>query len=124
MKTTRRDFIEKTLKGVAVTTVGALLPRQANAFFQNDSRGNALQFSQITLPYAYHALEPYIDAQTMEIHYSKHHAAYVKNVNESISLLKTSHTVPKKIFLPMLPSYLRKREIMAAVYGITISSGR
>jgi Fe-Mn family superoxide dismutase len=31
------------------------------------------------LPYAYNALEPYIDAQTMEIHYSKHHKAYYDN---------------------------------------------
>jgi len=31
------------------------------------------------LPYAYNALEPYIDAQTMEIHYSKHHRAYFDN---------------------------------------------
>jgi Fe-Mn family superoxide dismutase len=44
----------------------------------------ALQLTQIALPYAYGALEPSIDAQTMEIHYTKHHAAYVKNVNEAI----------------------------------------
>jgi superoxide dismutase len=36
------------------------------------------------LPYAYNALEPVIDAQTMEIHYSKHHAAYVKNLNAAL----------------------------------------
>jgi superoxide dismutase len=42
------------------------------------------QFTQKPLPYAYNALEPFIDAQTMEIHYSKHHAAYVKNLNTAI----------------------------------------
>lgn len=42
------------------------------------------QFTQKPLPYAYNALEPYVDAQTMEIHYSKHHAAYVKNLNAAI----------------------------------------
>jgi Fe-Mn family superoxide dismutase len=36
------------------------------------------------LPYAYDALEPYIDAQTMEIHHSKHHNAYVTNVNAAL----------------------------------------
>src|ERR1039458_1915541 len=37
------------------------------------------------LPYPKDALEPYIDAQTMEIHHDKHHAAYVANVNKAIS---------------------------------------
>src|SRR5512139_3443912 len=37
------------------------------------------------LPYAKEALEPYIDAQTMEIHHDKHHAAYVTNVNKAIA---------------------------------------
>lgn len=43
------------------------------------------QFSQQPLPYSYAALEPFIDAQTMEIHYSKHHAAYVKNLNAAVA---------------------------------------
>jgi Fe-Mn family superoxide dismutase len=37
------------------------------------------------LPYAKDALEPHIDAQTMEIHHGKHHAAYVTNVNKAIA---------------------------------------
>jgi Fe-Mn family superoxide dismutase len=37
------------------------------------------------LPYPKDALEPYIDAQTMEIHHDKHHAAYVANVNKAIA---------------------------------------
>jgi len=41
-------------------------------------------FQLITLPYAYNALEPYIDAQTMEIHHSRHHQAYVTNLNTAI----------------------------------------
>jgi Fe-Mn family superoxide dismutase len=36
------------------------------------------------LPYLYDALEPYFDARTMEIHYSKHHQAYVTNLNNAI----------------------------------------
>ena len=38
-----------------------------------------------TLPYAYDALEPYIDARTMEIHYSKHHAGYVNGLNNALA---------------------------------------
>ena len=39
-------------------------------------------FKQITLPYAYDALEPVIDALTVETHYAKHHAAYTNNFND------------------------------------------
>ncbi|TNE73729.1 superoxide dismutase [bacterium] len=42
------------------------------------------QFTQAPLPYAYDALESYIDAQTMEIHYSKHHAGYVAKLNAAL----------------------------------------
>ena len=37
------------------------------------------------LPYAFDALEPHIDAKTMEIHHDKHHAAYVNNVNTALA---------------------------------------
>ncbi|MEO8503564.1 MAG: superoxide dismutase [Acidobacteriota bacterium] len=36
------------------------------------------------LPYAFNALEPFIDARTMEIHHDKHHAAYVANLNKAL----------------------------------------
>ncbi|MFZ2432032.1 MAG: superoxide dismutase [Lutibacter sp.] len=42
------------------------------------------QFTQAPLPYAYDALEPFVDAQTMEIHYTKHHAGYVTNLNKAL----------------------------------------
>jgi len=43
-----------------------------------------MAFELPKLPYSYDALEPNIDARTMEIHYSKHHAAYTNNLNNAI----------------------------------------
>lgn len=43
-----------------------------------------MAFSLPELPYAYAALEPVIDARTMEIHHSKHHAAYTNNLNAAL----------------------------------------
>jgi Fe-Mn family superoxide dismutase len=42
------------------------------------------KFELPSLPYPYDALEPYIDKQTMEIHHTKHHNAYVTNLNKAI----------------------------------------
>ncbi len=42
------------------------------------------KFELVSLPYAYDALEPYIDAKTMEIHHTKHHQAYVNKLNAAI----------------------------------------
>ncbi|MBU6343668.1 MAG: superoxide dismutase, partial [Bacteroidetes bacterium] len=43
-----------------------------------------MAFELPKLPYDYNALEPHIDARTMEIHHSKHHQAYVNNLNAAI----------------------------------------
>jgi superoxide dismutase, Fe-Mn family len=63
----------------------------------------------VKLPYAYDALEPHIDARTMEIHHSKHHATYVANLNNTLqpfadlqsksleALLKDLTAVPEAI---------------------------
>jgi superoxide dismutase, Fe-Mn family len=90
MKTTRRDFLEKSLKTVAVSALG--LPFVSNRAFAGgpEKSASGFEFTQIELPYAYEALEPYIDAKTMEIHYTKHHAAYVKNVNEALTAEKVT----------------------------------
>ena len=58
---------------IVMTTTSAVTAQQAAGPFQ-----------LITLPYAYNALEPNIDAQTMEIHHTKHHAAYVNNLNAAV----------------------------------------
>jgi superoxide dismutase, Fe-Mn family len=43
-----------------------------------------MAFELPNLPYAYDALEPYVDAQTMQIHHSKHHVAYINNLNAAL----------------------------------------
>lgn len=43
-----------------------------------------MAFQLAPLPYAFNALEPHIDARTMEIHHDKHHAAYTNNLNAAI----------------------------------------
>lgn len=44
-----------------------------------------MAFQLPALPYLYNALEPFIDARTMEIHHGKHHAAYITNLNVAIA---------------------------------------
>ena len=46
------------------------------------------------LPYAFEALEPHIDAQTMQIHHGKHHQTYVTNLNAALDKQPSLHTKP------------------------------
>lgn len=68
-----------------------------------------MAYELIKLPYSYDALEPHIDTRTMEIHHTKHHAAYVTNLNKALEghaalaakpieqLLREINTVPETI---------------------------
>ncbi|MDP4210247.1 MAG: superoxide dismutase [Bacteroidota bacterium] len=57
-----------------------------------------MPFPQPPLNYPYDALEPFIDARTMEIHYSKHHATYTKNFNAAVMDLKLQEKSIADIF--------------------------
>jgi Fe-Mn family superoxide dismutase len=68
-----------------------------------------MSYQLAPLPYAYDALEPYIDARTLEIHHDKHHATYLANLNKALEgapalqampaeeLLKDLNAVPEGI---------------------------
>ena len=76
----RRAFLSSTTAAVA----GSLLvPASSHA---------ALDLVQAPLPYAPEALEPHIDAMTMNIHFGKHHAAYIKNLTEALKAAKVEKT--------------------------------
>lgn len=50
------------------------------------AQANTEEFTLPPLPYAYDALNPYINTETMTLHHDKHHAAYIKNLNEAIAV--------------------------------------
>lgn len=56
------------------------------------------------LPYAFDALEPHIDAKTMEIHHDKHHAAYVTNLNKALDGQAKFQSLPLEKLLADLDS--------------------
>jgi Fe-Mn family superoxide dismutase len=87
----RRQFIRQSLQGGIALGAAGLLPAALTACSgtrQTTATTPGLPFrtlpGQQPLPYAYNALEPVIDAQTMELHYSKHAAAYAKNLTEAM----------------------------------------
>src|ERR1017187_7004613 len=87
----RRKFLLKT----GLASAGLLGARPGNpgllqAVTRSDSDSHSkledthVAFTVPALPYAFDALEPYIDAKTMEIHHGKHHNAYVTNLNKAL----------------------------------------
>ncbi|MCC6372554.1 MAG: twin-arginine translocation signal domain-containing protein [Bacteroidia bacterium] len=84
MENNRRDFLKKgALLGLASVT-GALFGKDKLENIQSVTEQLAAEgttFKLPDLPYSYDALEPFIDRQTMEIHFTKHHKAYVDKLN-------------------------------------------
>ena len=73
---------------IAALAAGLLLAAPGGVRAQDAASAGALTTHTLPeLPYAYDALEPHIDAKTMELHHSKHHAAYVKGLNEAEAAL-------------------------------------
>jgi len=95
MSANRRDFMK-----TGAAALGASLLTPYAGFASPLERNGAPLFSLATndtgeyvlppLPYAYDALEPYIDAQTMRLHHDIHHNGYVKGLNSALAAMKTA----------------------------------
>jgi|SRR5947209_16064218 len=105
MMITRRQALKTALVGSAICA-GLALPGVAA---ESKAAAPSGPFTLPPLPYPFDALEPHIDARTMEIHHDKHHAAYVTNLNKALAdspdntprniddLIKSLDSVPEKI---------------------------
>lgn len=111
-QTNRRSFLAKSAKAglatlIALPSINALMAEGSNtaspfpALAGNFKTG----FDQQPLPYAYNTLEPSIDAQTMEIHYTKHAAAYSKNLKEAAAAEKVDMAQPLEDVLAKISKY-------------------
>ena len=94
----KRTFI----RTAAIAGAGVIITRTGNISASSDnlvaSGNDQANFQQIKLPYGYDALEPYIDAKTIEIHYSKHYATYTKNFVAALQEQQITATDIKDIF--------------------------
>jgi len=102
---TRREAIKTAVLSSAACT-SLSVANLANAQSAATPSG---PFKLPPLPYSFDALEPHIDARTMEIHHDKHHAAYVTNLNKALAeftdlgnkpveeLLKGLNALPEKV---------------------------
>ena len=81
----RRDFLKKVaLAGAGIAFIGKSFASENN-FETGSGIPEDNMFTLPPLPYAYDALEPFIDKQTMEIHHTKHHQAYVDKLNKALA---------------------------------------
>ncbi len=86
--TTRRDFFKKgILAGAGIVILSKSFGSENNPidFAETLTPAADGDFTLPPLPYAYDALEPFIDKQTMEIHHTKHHQAYVDKLNKALA---------------------------------------
>jgi Fe-Mn family superoxide dismutase len=89
----RRDFLmflgasTATLAFSSSAPFGLFDRALADAMSQPDEKAEESKavFKLPSLPYEYAALEPHIDTRTMQFHHDKHHAAYVKNLNDAVA---------------------------------------
>lgn len=107
--TTRRQFLGDAARiGIAgMISTPALASVFPASFSQKKTSHFPIQtgFTQTPLAYAYNALEPSIDAQTMDIHYNKHASAYCKNLNDAAAAEKVDTSKPLEDVLASISKY-------------------
>lgn len=91
-KNSRRDFLKKSAALTAGAVAASAISKNALAAAEHIQHITSAEekYTLPALPYAYDALEPHIDKLTMEIHHSKHHQAYVTNLNKAIETIDSS----------------------------------
>jgi superoxide dismutase, Fe-Mn family len=83
-ETSRREM----LSGIgAIAAASGLIGLKGSIVQAAEIGGEMKEYTLPPLPYAYDALEPYIDKETMMLHHDKHHAGYVKGLNTAIAEL-------------------------------------
>lgn len=102
----RRTFLANSAK--AGLTVGLLGTGISDLFGQESQPEFATGFTQQPLAYGYAALEPHIDARTMEIHYTKHAAAYASNLRDAAKEESVDTTRPLEQVLASISKYSTK----------------
>jgi superoxide dismutase, Fe-Mn family len=80
----RRQLLQTLVLAAAASPLSSLEAFAQRAAAPAAPTAPAGPFSLPPLPYAFDALEPHFDALTMQIHYGKHHAAYVANLNKAV----------------------------------------
>jgi len=95
---TNKNIFRNLVPGISIVLLSVIsLSGQVNE--SNNSNMKKIDTKEFpALPYAYDALEPYIDARTMEIHYDKHHRAYFNNFVNSVKGTALENRPIEKIF--------------------------
>lgn len=115
VSTSRREFLSSSSKatialGIGSTVLGSSFLASSCKTASVGSGNSAFRtpFEQAPLPYAYGALEPYIDARTMEIHYTKHAAGYSKNLIDAAAAEGVDKGKPVEWILENINKYSEK----------------